>query len=277
MSEMLSLGPGAEFDTIRALLRVWGPRAVGIGDDAAVARLPRGDALVASVDSLVEGRHFRASWLSPREIGYRAIVAAMSDLAAMAARPVGVLVAIGAPDLWRDRLPEVAEGIGDALDLAHTHVLGGNVTGASELSITTTVFGSAFAPLSRRGARVGDQVYITGRLGGPALAIERLSNGESAGEAGDRFLRPVPRLDEARWLAEHGASQALMFPMDSSPMCVIWRTRAEFRSSSTLRKCPAFRASSRSPRFVAGRNTSSSSRCRRHSTRPSSSDGFRSR
>jgi thiamine-monophosphate kinase len=204
-----SLGPGAEFDAIRRMLETWGPRASGIGDDAAIARLPRGDALIASVDSAVENRHFKSDWLSPREIGYRAIAAALSDLAAMAARPLGVLVAMAIPDAWRGRLDDIAAGVGDAVEAAGTHVLGGNLTDATELSITTTALGSAFSPLVRGGANLGDHVYVTGRLGAPASAIRRLLAGDSPGAFRERFAHPVPRLLEARWLADHGATSAI--------------------------------------------------------------------
>ena len=85
-----ALGPGAEFDAIRAMLKRLGPRAKGVGDDAAVLSVARGDSVVASVDAFVENRHFRRGWLTPREIGRRAVVAAMSDLAAMATpTPIG--------------------------------------------------------------------------------------------------------------------------------------------------------------------------------------------
>lgn len=205
----VALGPGAEFDAIRRMLNVWGARASGIGDDAAVVHPPRGDALIVSVDSAVEGRHFQPRWLSAREIGYRAVAAALSDLAAMAARPVGVLTAVAVPESWVPRLDDIAAGIGDAVDATRTVILGGNLTAATELSITTTVLGAAFAPLSRGGARTGDLVYVSGALGGPALAVRRLSSGDDAGVARDRFARPVPRLLEARWLAEQGATAAI--------------------------------------------------------------------
>jgi thiamine-monophosphate kinase len=191
------------------MLNAWGARASDVGDDAAIVRLPRGDALIVSVDSTVEGQHFQTGWLSPREIGYRAVAAALSDLAAMAARPVGVLTAIALPNAWRDHLDEVAAGIGDATDAAHTVILGGNLTAATELSISTTVLGAAFAPLERSGATVGDLVYVTGKLGGPAFAIRQLYRGESPGDARERFARPVPRIVEARWLAEQGATAAI--------------------------------------------------------------------
>jgi thiamine-monophosphate kinase len=204
-----ALGPGEEFDAIRALVERWGDRAVGIGDDAAMLGLPRGDTLVVSVDSAVENRHFRAGWLTPREIGYRAVAAALSDLAAMAAKPVGILIALALPDAWRGELLSIGDGIGDAAAAAGTVIRGGNITSSNELSVTTTVLGAAFAPLARSGARAGDLVYVTGRLGGPAAALRLLEQGESPGVFRERFARPMPRLREARWLAEHGAHAAI--------------------------------------------------------------------
>ncbi len=209
MTANTPLGPGAEFDAIRSILRRLGPRAKGIGDDAAVLAVPRGDSLVASVDTVVEGKHFGPGWLTPREIARRAVVAALSDLAAMAARPLGVLVAMVIPDVWRAELDSLTDGIADAVSSAHTFVLGGNLSGGSELSISTTVLGSAFTPLARSTARVGDRVYVTGRLGAPRAAIERLSRGESAGPFRERFANPAARLDEARWLADRGATAAV--------------------------------------------------------------------
>ena len=204
------LGPGKEFDLIRALLDRWGTHAVGIGDDAAVLALPRGDALVASVDAFVENRHFRRGWLSAREIGYRAVTAALSDLAAMASRPVGVLLALAVPVEWEGELLAIADGIGEAVELARVPIVGGNMTAASELSITTTVLGAAFGVLRRDALCPGDQLYVTGRLGGPGAAISALLRGAvpSAAER-ERFAHPVARLREARWFAEHGATAAI--------------------------------------------------------------------
>ncbi len=209
MSLDTPLGPGAEFDMIREILARLGARATGIGDDAAIADVPRGESLVASIDSVVERRHLLRDWLTPRELGYRAAAAALSDLAAMASRPIGVLVALTIPDTWRDDVLSMADGIGDAVDVAHTRVLGGNLSAGDELSITTTVLGSAFAPLRRSGATAGDRVYVTGRLGGPGDVLRRLRAGEAAGPHRERFVHPVPRLDEARWLAANGASACI--------------------------------------------------------------------
>jgi thiamine-monophosphate kinase len=206
----VALGAGAEFDLIRELVARWGDRAKGIGDDAAILDMPRGDKLVASVDASVEGRHFRAEWLTPREIGYRAVTAALSDLAAMAARPLGILLALALPDARREAVSELAQGVAEAVDCAGTGILGGNITAADELCLTTTVLGATFAPLARDGLKPGDYLYVTGRFGGPAAAIGAWTAGRSpAPEYRERFARPTARLNEALWLADRGAIAAI--------------------------------------------------------------------
>jgi thiamine-monophosphate kinase len=206
----LPLGRGREFDAIRALLARWGDRAVGIGDDAAIVRVPRGDALLASVDTAIENRHFRDDWLTPREIGYRAVTAALSDLAAMAAQPLGILVALALPERWSASLPAIADGIGDAVTAAGTTILGGNLAAAELLSLTTTVLGSAFAPLRRGGLRPGDSIHVTGRLGGPGAAVAAWNSGHRLHDQHrQRFAHPSARIREARWLAHRGANAAI--------------------------------------------------------------------
>jgi thiamine-monophosphate kinase len=209
-SSHATLGEGGEFDAIRDLLNRWGDAARGIGDDAAVIDLPRGETLVVSVDACVLGRHFEGDWLTPTEIGYRATAAALSDLAAMAALPLGILFAVNVPDDWRDRLPQIADGVGEAARSVGTVVVGGNISGGRELSITTTVLGAAFAPLTRAGARSGDHLYVTGRLGGPGAAVAAWKSGaQHDAEARRRFAHPVPRIREARWLADRGATACI--------------------------------------------------------------------
>jgi len=127
----------------------------------------------------------------------------------MAARPLGALIALAIPAGWRDELGRVADGIGDAVDAAGTVIRGGNITAANELSITTTVFGSAFAPLTRAGARPGDRLYVTGVLGAPGEALSRLGRGEDPSIYRERFAAPAARLAEARWLASNGATAAI--------------------------------------------------------------------
>jgi thiamine-monophosphate kinase len=210
LTDATPLAPGREFDAIRDLLERWGPRARGIGDDAAVLDLPPGEHLVVSTDNSVENVHFRRSWLSPREIGYRATAAGLSDLAAMAATPRGILVTLAVPDNWRGELGQLGEGIGEAANDAGALIVGGDLTSASELTVGITVLGSTLAPLRRSGARVGDRICVTGTLGGPGRAVRDLSAGRTPDAvARARFAHPVPRIREARWLGQHGCTAAI--------------------------------------------------------------------
>lgn len=210
MSDETSLGPGREFDLVRVMMSRWGDRARGIGDDATVLAVPNGEQLVLSTDASLEDVHFRREWLSPGEIGWRATAAALSDLAAMAARPLGILIALTLSDQWLDDLGELAEGIGQSASAAGTPIVGGDLTRGDRLAITVTVVGSAATPLRRVGAQPGDALWITGQLGGPALAIAAWNEGrQPTPEARARFARPVPRIREAQWLASAGATAGI--------------------------------------------------------------------
>ena len=205
---MTELGPGREFDLIREMRARWGSLSVGIGDDAAILQPPAGEQLVVSVDTAIEGIHFKREWLSMREIGFRAVTAALSDLAAMAAAPRGVLVALALSDS-KDSIDDLADGIGDAVRAAGTVIVGGNLA-RGPLSITTTVIGSAADPMRRAGARPGDDLYVTGKLGGPAAALRLLESGnEVSGEMRARFALPEARIAAARWLVAHGATAGI--------------------------------------------------------------------
>ena len=210
MTRHLTLGPGAEFDAVRSLLERWGTRATGIGDDGAVLDVPTGSRLVVSTDSTVEEVHFRRGWLSPEEIGWRATMAALSDLAAMGAAPLGVLLALTVPRAWRDALDRVAQGIGDAAVRSGAPIVGGDVTNGDRLALAITVLGHAPRPLSRGGARAGDTLFVTGRLGGPGAALaswERRT--EPSDEARARFAHPEARLAAGQWLAANRATAAI--------------------------------------------------------------------
>lgn len=182
----------------RRLARASPEVRIGIGDDAAVLVPTRhGDAL--SVDANVEGVHFRRSLLSDREIGFRATVAALSDLAAMGATPRALLSALVVPEALDDEaLFELVDGIAEAADAYGAHVVGGNLTTGGELSITTTVVGHAPpSPLTRAGARAGDALFVTGTLGGAALGLALLEAGRrEPAMIVARYMRPSARVHE---------------------------------------------------------------------------------
>lgn len=201
------MGPGVEFDLIRRMAARWGDLVQQAGDDGAVLDIAQGARLVASTDSSVEGVHFRREWLSLQEIGYRATIAALSDLAAMAADPIGLLIAATIPSTVAESIEQLADGIGQAAQDCGCPIVGGDLTGGDRISLTMTVLGTASPPVGRSGAGVGDSLWVTGRLGAPGAAVRALLAGQlPSAEHWPRFAHPVARVAEARWLAEHGAS-----------------------------------------------------------------------
>jgi thiamine-monophosphate kinase len=205
-----ALGAGVEFDAIRRMIERWGPAARRIGDDAAVITTLGERSLIASTDTSVEDVHFKREWLTPVEIGYRSAASALSDLAAMGAKPLGMLVAMAIPEHWRRYLDPISDGIGEAALAADAPVLGGDMSKSAELALTITVLGTARDVLYRTSARPGDHVYLTGSLGWSGAALAAFQAGATPSpEARARFARPMPRIKEGVWLAERGAVAAI--------------------------------------------------------------------
>jgi thiamine-monophosphate kinase len=177
---------------------------VGIGDDAAVLAQGAGS-LVWTVDSAVEGVHFRREWATLRDIGWRSFMAAASDLAAMGATPRGALSSLILPESFTDaELDELAEGQADAAQALGTAVIGGNLSRGSELSITTSVLGETLRPILRSGARPGDAVALVGPLGMAAAGLEALKRGlvdPAVERASLHWRRPNALIGEGRTAA----------------------------------------------------------------------------
>jgi thiamine-monophosphate kinase len=204
----IPLAGGGEFDRIREIARALGSAAGPLGDDT--ADIPGGwGTLVVSTDISVEGVHFQRAWLTPEEIGWRATASALSDLAAAAAVPAGVTVAVTVPsDFADDALVSLMRGAGDAALAAGCQILGGDLSSGPALSVAVTVFGHADPlPISRAGAHAGDGVYVTGELGGSRAALLDWLDGEAPSTASRlAFARPQPRILAGRWLASQGAT-----------------------------------------------------------------------
>jgi thiamine-monophosphate kinase len=204
------LGPGNEFDIIRSLVTRLGDSAQGIGDDAALFDAPPGEQLLVTTDTSVENVHFRPAWLSATEVGYRAVMAAVSDIAAMGGTPRAVVIAWTLPEWWRSFIDQIGDGIREAATECKVQVVGGDMTNGAALSLGVTVIGSAKRVLRRSGARPGDGVFVTGWLGGPALALRSFETRfVPDARIRDRFARPKARVREGAWLAAHGATSAI--------------------------------------------------------------------
>jgi thiamine-monophosphate kinase len=211
---VIRLGPGPEFDLIRRVLAAAPPAGpnvvVGPGDDCAVVA---GHGIALTVDMAVEDVHFRRAWMEPREIGYHAAAAAISDLAAMAATPIGVLAALAlGPGDETETGPGLMEGVRQAAAAAGAALLGGDVTRSpGPLVVDIVAAGEAPAPVLRSGARPGDGVWVTGRLGAAAAAVAAwLAGREPEPVARLAFVRPTPRTREALWLRERGVPSAMV-------------------------------------------------------------------
>jgi len=169
---------------------------------------------VTSVDAMVEGVHFRLldGWASPAEVGHRAIAGALSDLAAMGAEAGEAYLVLGLPaEFGERRALELVRAAGALARECGTTIAGGDVVAAPALMVAVTAVGwadSAEELVGRDGARAGDLVGVTGRLGAPAAALAvmegRAAPGAGAQQALDRARSPLPRLREGRVLGAAG-------------------------------------------------------------------------
>jgi thiamine-monophosphate kinase len=160
------------------------------------------------VDSVVEGVHVDLSWCSPADVWWKALMGALSDLAAMGATPLGALVALCVPGGAGDGSLSfgVMEGVAEASSASACPVLGGDVSAAGELVVAVTVLGEVGgeepAAVARSGARPGDALLVTGPCGGSAAALRALREGVRDGAA---YRRPVARLAEGAVARREGA------------------------------------------------------------------------
>jgi thiamine-monophosphate kinase len=181
----------------------------GPGDDAAVVRAD-GAVAVTSVDAMVEGVHFRLDTHSPADVGHKALAAALSDLAAMGARPGEAYVALGLrPDFGEENALELVRAMERLADRTGTAIAGGDVVSAPQLLLSVTVTGwadSEDALAYRDGASPGDIIGVTGDLGGSGAGLLLLEQGERTGALVERHLRPEPQLAAGLALTQAGVS-----------------------------------------------------------------------
>jgi thiamine-monophosphate kinase len=177
------------------------------GDDAAVVRAA--PLAVTSIDTIVEGTHFRLSTHSPADVGWKALASALSDLAAMGARSGEAYVSLVLPPDFDGAL-ELVDAMEELAAETETTIAGGDVVGGPALTVTLAVTGWADDEnelVGRDGASPGDLVAVTGLLGGSEAGRLLLERGEhEPAELVARHLRPRPRLREGRALAAAGVS-----------------------------------------------------------------------
>ncbi len=177
----------------------------GIGDDCAVLQVPEGQQLVVSIDTLVEGTHFLPG-TPPAAVATRLLGAAVSDLAAAAATPAWLTLALTLPSGDADWLEPFAAALAERANELGISLVGGDTTRGATLTLSAQVHG--FVPagqaLLRSGARVGDRVLVSGTLGDSRAGLETLLQPRSLDAdvryLQQRFNRPDPRIELAQRL-----------------------------------------------------------------------------
>ncbi|GHH55338.1 MULTISPECIES: thiamine-phosphate kinase [Gammaproteobacteria] len=193
----------ALIDHLRARSRGRGDIALGIGDDAALLRVPPGEELVVTMDTLNDGVHFPPE-SAPFDIGWKTLAVNLSDLAAMGAQPAWCTLSLSLPQVDARWLDGFAEGFFALADRHGVALIGGDTTrGPLSLSVTAMGRVAAGSALRRDAARAGDDIWVTGSLGDAAAAL-RLWQAGTLAVAGaadaaieplrQRLQRPAPRV-----------------------------------------------------------------------------------
>jgi thiamine-monophosphate kinase len=199
-----------------------GGMRLGIGDDAAILTPGRNAEWVLSCDAFLEGVHFLAESYPPDSIGYKSLVRAASDLAAMGARPRLFLLTLALPARLTGKwLDEFLRGMGRAARLLGMRLAGGDTTKSATVSISITVLGEVARgqAVTRSGARPGDILYVSERLGRAQLGLKLAKIGgprtratllRSQSRLLQPHLYPKIRVELGAWLAQHEIASAMM-------------------------------------------------------------------
>lgn len=194
---------------------------MGIGDDAAVLRAPAGVDWVVTSDPFLENVHFLATAHPPEAVGYKALARATSDIAAMGAQPEIFLLSLAIPanrtGRWFDRM---LAGMSRAAKRFGLRLAGGDTAQSAgthpKIALNITVMGLARRGrfLRRSGARLGDAIFVSGRLGGAQLGLELILREMHRQSRWKRLVLPqfypVPALKLGQWLAQSGNASAAM-------------------------------------------------------------------
>ena len=208
-----------ELELIEAIRRASATRAMGrvrlgIGDDCAILRPPSGHEVLVTTDFCLEGRHFRRDWHSADSAGHRCLARGLSDLAAMGARPLAAFLSLALPvgtdRKWVDGFFRGLRGLADQLGVP---LAGGDTAQSPAEYVVADVVLVGSAPagkaLRRSGARAGDLLYVTGRLGGSAAELISLQGGAKLKRGGEHPQTfPAPRLAVGAALLRRGLATA---------------------------------------------------------------------
>ncbi len=193
--------------------------ALGIGDDCAILHPQSGMEWVITTDTQVEDVHFRRAWLTPYQIGWRAMAVNLSDIAAMGAQPFGALAALALPVATEATFfDQLLDGLCDLGLHCQCPLIGGNLArDPAHLSLTLTVLGHVPRGQSvlRGGAKVGDEIWVSGQLGGAAAGLRTFKYTIALSDTDctplrRRYAQPQPRVREAIFLRASGCLTSMI-------------------------------------------------------------------
>lgn len=184
----------------------------GIGDDCAVVEFGA-KSMLLTCDASLEGVHFKRDWGTPEDLGWKAGVSAISDIAAMGGRASFVLVTLALPgDVEVPYVQDLYRGLARAVEAAGAVIIGGDTTAShSGIVLDLSVIGEIVGrPMLRQGARPGDVVAMTGAIGERGAGLQALLHRVNAPKLIREYLRPLPRLAEGQWLQAQPGVKAMM-------------------------------------------------------------------
>lgn len=211
------LGEFALIESIRRATPLGRGVRLGIGDDAAWVESKSGSMLVTS-DLLIEGIHFKLEWTSLFSLGYKAVAVNLSDIAAMGGKPLYLVLALGIPaDFDSDKVHDFYRGIKSLCLKTGLALVGGDTNVSKFLVISVCVIGHApYPPVRRSGAKLGNDVYVTGTLGDSALGLKLLQRGPGRSNRRafaylvSRHHQPTPRLTAGALIARRRLATAMI-------------------------------------------------------------------
>jgi thiamine-monophosphate kinase len=211
---VMPLGEKKLIQQIRRSARGGESVVTGIGDDCAVLSVPPGHELLVTTDFTIEKVHFRRDWHRPELVGRRCLTRGLSDIAAMGgellAAFLSLAVASDVPQKWVDRF---LKGLLDLAEEFKVPLAGGDTAqSAGGIQADIVVVGSVpkGKAVLRSGAKPGEQIYVTGELGGSAAALARLAESKPVGAEYSRHFRPTARVAVGQWLRQRGVASAMI-------------------------------------------------------------------
>ncbi|MBZ0168402.1 thiamine-monophosphate kinase [Candidatus Methylomirabilis lanthanidiphila] len=251
-----TIGECGLIERIRSILPQPRDAVLGIGDDCAALRPAAGTDLLLTTDLLVEGVDFTLQTITPYRLGRKAMGVNLSDIAAMGGLPRAALAVLAmSPDGEIEFVDELYRGLHEEGVRFGVEIIGGDLSASSTLTIGVTLVGEVKTgrAVTRSGAKPGERIWVTGRLGAAAAGLAALKAGcrlrddqveipfevseslrEAARQAIERHLCPIPRIREGRALAEAGAASAMIDVSDGLALDLV-RLCRESGVSATIK------------------------------------------